>query len=437
MTVQTFEILSRKHKSTLQHLSFYELDSTLQTDVYPTGLRTLQSHTVNDGEFIVKILSQNKATIESLKLGQERYMIDGYHGNRLGFLDHLPQPNESFYASAYSLVNFPRLRQLSLHGLSLDTLRPSSIPQALFLCKLERLTLESCSGSAELLESLAETFHWASSAADAPRSPSVTPSLKQFSFRHERPTIALKDSMVRFLASFAGLETLSLLFENATFLERPSTLIADHGPTIRTLVLESRIQPREHLSHDTSRPFGVGGYSQDIWEESINDIARLCPNIVELGIGFPWDNEMIRLRKTLLPTLQHLRTIHIRNFPENQVFSQLGDYTIKEYATKFVEWVFPALVGANRPALEHFAMGPTLYESRWKMAPAASASGTGAPPQHRQLPEFLHTHHFALDWAKTRFGRWSPLITPVSEKCMEEMCDRKPLGGVFEQVWLK
>jgi len=261
--------------------------------------------------------------------------------------------------------------------------------------------------------------------------------LKHFSFRHEQPTNAIKDSMVRFLASFAGLESLSLLFENATFLERPSTLIAEHGPTIRTLVLESRIQPREHLSIDTSRPFGVGGYSQDIWEESINDIASLCPNIAELGIGFPWNNEIIRLRRTLLPTLQHLKTIHIRNFPENQVFSQLGDYTIKEYATKFVEWVFPALVGRNRPALEHLAMGPTLYESRWKVAPSVAPGGTGVQSQHRQLPEFLCTHHFALDWAKTRFGRWSPLITPVSEKLMEEMCERKPLGGVFEQVWLK
>lgn len=437
MTAQMLETLTQRHNSTLQHLAFYELDSATQGGIYPTNLRSLQSHTVNDGETVVKILSENEETLESLRLGQERYMVDEYHRNRLGFLDHLPQPHESLYASAYSLVNFPRLRELSLHGLSLDTLRPDSVPQALFFCKLEKLTLESCSGSAELLESLADTFHSVSSSVDTPRSPAISPSLKHFSFRHERPTIALKDSVVRFLASFVGLETLSLLFENATFLERPSTLIAEHGPTIRSLVLESRIQPREHLSHDTSRPFGVGGYSQEIWEASINDISRLCPNIVELGIGFPWDNEMIRLRKTLLPTLQHLRTIHIRNFPENQVFSQLGNYTIKEHATKFVEWVFPSLVGGHRPALEHFAMGPTLYESRWKMAPNVTTTAGGAQSQHRQLPEFLRTHHFALDWAKTRFERWSPLITPVSERCMEEMCDRKPLGGVFEQVWLK
>jgi hypothetical protein len=437
MTAQILEMLTRRHNSTLHHLSFYELESTPQDDILPRNLRSLQCHNVNEGNAVVRILSENKATLERLQLGQERYVVDGYHRSRLGFLDDLPQPHESFFTSAYSLNNFPRLRELCLQGLSLDMLRPDSIPQALFFCRLDKLTLESCSGSAELLESIAGTFHWVSSSPDAPRSPAISPSLKHFSFRHEKPTNALKDSIVRFLASFVGLETLSLLFENATFLERPSALIAEHGPTIRTLVLESRIQPREHLSLDTSRPFGVGGYSQDIWEESINDIARLCPNIVELGIGFPWNNETIRLRKTLLPTLQHLRTIHIRNFPENQAFSQLGDYTIKEYATKFIEWVFPALVGGNRPALEHFAMGPTLYESRWKMTPSVTSTGTGSQSQQRQLPEFLRTHHFALDWAKTRFGRWSPLITPVSEKWVEEIWERKPLGGVFEQVWLK
>lgn len=437
MPAQMLEILTRRHNYALKHLSFYELESAPQDDVFPKNLQSLECHNINEGESVVRMLSENKATLERLRLGQERHLVDGYHRNRLSFLEHLPQPHESFFTSAYSLDNFPQLRELSLHGLSLDMLRPDSIPQALFFCRLEKLTLESCTGSAELLESIAGTFHWVASSPDAPRSPAISPSLKHFSFRHEQPTNAMKDSMVRFLASFVGLESLSLLFENATFLERPSTLIAEHGPTIRTLVLESRIQPREHLSIDTSRPFGVGGYSQDIWEESINDIASLCPNIVELGIGFPWNNEIVRLRRTLLPTLQHLRTIHIRNFPENQAFSQLGDYTIKEYATKFVEWVFPALVGRNRPALEHLAMGPTLYESRYKMAPNIASTGAGTQSQQRQLPEFLRTHHFALDWAKTRFGRWSPLITPVSEKLMEEMSERKPLGGVFEQVWLK
>jgi hypothetical protein len=53
------------------------------------------------------------------------------------------------------------------------------------------------------------------------------------------------------------------------------------------------------------------------------------------------------------------------------------------------------------------------------------------------VPQFARTHFYCVDWAKTRFGRWSPLITAVSEKCVEELKEEKPLGGVFEQVWLR
>ncbi|KIX07280.1 uncharacterized protein Z518_01933 [Rhinocladiella mackenziei CBS 650.93] len=435
MTRKMLDLLTQRHDTTLRHLRFYEIAARQEDHLFPTNLASLECRTVNEGDGVEKILSANKKSLQRLRLGQEKHLMEHYHRTRVGFLEQIPQPMETFFASVFALENFLHLRELSLYGLDVTMLRPASVSQALFLCNLERLTLESCPGSAELLESVAGTFHWASHSPEAPQNPRILPSLKHFLFRHESPTNALKDAIIRFLTSFTGLRTLSLLFENAAFLERSSTFIAEHGPTLQTLVLESRIQPREHLSMDTSRPFGVGGYSQELWAETINDTARLCPRLEELGMGFPWNDETVRLRKTALPTLQHLRTIHIRNFPENHVFSQLGDYSIKEYATKFIEWVFPTLVGGNRPSLEHLAIGPTLYESRWKISPSTTSSGATVP--RRQPPEFLRTHHFCLDWAKTRFGRWSPLITSVSEKFMEEMAEEKPLGGVFEQVWLR
>ena len=430
-------LLTARHDATLRHFHCYEIAPWQADAIFPTNLSSLECRTVNEGEGVEKIISANKNTLQKLQLGQEKHLIERYRQIRVDFLEQIPQPIDTFFTSVFALDNFPCLRELSLHGLDVRLLRPASVPQALFLCKLERLSLESCPGSTELLESIAGSFHWASNSPEAPQNPRIMPSLKYFLFRHESPTNAIKDALIRFLTSFTGLRTLSLLFENAAILERPSSLIAEHGPSLRTLVLESRIQPRQHLSLDTSRPFGVGGYGYELWEESINDISRLCPNLEQLGMGFPWNDEVVRLRKTALPTLQHLRTIHIRNFPENQVFSQLGDYSIKEYATKFVEWVFPALVGGARPSLETLAIGPTLYESRWKMVPGTTTNGAISSVERRQPPEFLRTHHFALDWAKTRFGRWSPLITPVSEKYMEETNGEKPLGGVFEQVWLR
>jgi hypothetical protein len=470
LSPRTLDWLSRRH-NTLLDLSFHDLEAWHEGTVIPQNLKSLVARTVNEGIGVEQIICANKDALQRLALGQEKRLIEAYQQHRLNFLSHIPQPADTFFSTAYSLDNMPQLRDLSLCGLDVSQLRPTSIPQALYFCQLEKLTLESCTNSAGFLESMAGTFHWTSTSPDAPQNPRLAPNLKHFLFRHEEPNTALKDALVRFLASFAGLRTLSLLFENGSVLERPSTFIAEHGPTLETLVFESRIQPREHLSMDTSRPFGVGGYSHEIWETSINDIARLCPNLIELGTGFPWNDELVRLRKTALPTLQHLKTIHIRNFPENQVLSQLGDYTVKEYATKFIEWVYPALSGGSRPPLTNLAIGPTIYESRWKIVPeppqielpqsqtptVGVASATSPPrfspfntsvfrgsparpqqvPRRTQVPEFLRTHHFCLDWAKTRFNRWSPLITPVSERFMEEISGQKPLGGVFEQVWLR
>ena len=400
----------------------YELE-TLHTvgGVMPQSLMLLECRSINDGAAWARLVKKSCASLQTLRFGQEKELLDKYRSNRHSFLNQIAQPGDSFN-SVLRLQDIPNLQETALFGIDVTPFIPQTIPEALFFCGLRRLTLESCSGSADFLDTMADTFYHAQSVDAASR---IMPKLKEFSFRNEAPTTRLKDCLIRFLKSFNGLEKLSLLFESNAFLERCASLICGHGPTLRTLVLECRMQPREHLGIDTSRPFGAGGYSQELWEQSISDICRLCPNLVELGMGFPWNDEVVRIRKTNLPKLQHLRTIHIRNFPESQFLSQVGGCSIREYANEFIEWNFPALVGGSRPALETLALGPTLYESRWKSNTA-----------RRQPPEFLRTHHFCLDWAKTRFGRWSPMITSVSEKCMEELRGESPLGGVFEQVWL-
>lgn len=423
MSLELLAILQKNHSRNLRELRFYEIEMLWHGGmVPPQNLTTLECRSVHESDAIGALVLANKTTMQRLRLGQETDLVEQYRQSRVGFLDRITQPLDLF-TSVVKLPCLPSLREIALFGLDVTTLIPQSVSDALFYCQIERLTLESCKGVTALLETLAGTFNYAQNTNDMPRR---TPNMKAFLFRHEAFSAAMKESLIRFLASFRGLETLSLLFENATFLERPSALIAEHGSTLQTLVLESRLQPREHLGLDPSRPFGVGGFNQELWEESIQDICDLCPNLIELGTGFPWNDEIIRIRRSALPSLAKLRTIHIRNFPESQVLSQLGDYSVKEYATKFIEWVYPALVGGSKPALETLAIGPTLYETRWK-----------SNPTRRTPPEFLRTHHYCLDWAKTRFGRWSPLITGVSERYMEEYCGSAPLGGVFEQVWLR
>ena len=390
----------------------------------PSALTTLECRAIGSGETLARLLRANQNGLQKLRLGQEKELAEKYRQTRVNFLEQIVQPLGTF-RDVIQLRSLPNLRELDLCAVDLGVFTPADIEQGLDFCRLTRLSLESCSGSAAFLEAVAGAFFHGQTPTNI-TVPRTVPQLKEFLFRCEAPTNILKESLIRFLASFRGLRVLSLLFENAALLEGVTSMIAEHGPTLATLVLESRIQPRESLNLDTSRPFGVGGFSEELWEQSINDICRLCPNLVELGTGFPWGDETVRLRKTMLPTLKHLKTVHIRNFPSSQVLSQLGDYTIKEYATKFVEWVFPPSRGGDRPGLETLAIGPTLYESRWR-------SNTS----RRQPPEFLRTHYFCLDFGKTRFGRWSAMITAVSERCMEEMRGERPLGGAFEQVWLR
>lgn len=415
--------------TSIRSLSCYELEHFSTDGIsVPVGLRSFECRSVREGQVVQKVLQANSQTVEILRLGQETELVEQYKLWRTEFWQQITQPDDLF-SLVGKIQGLPNLRELALVGIDVGILVPNSVSDALFFCQLESLTLESCGGSAEFLNSLAGTFRYGQSATDP--SVRIEPRLKQFFFRHEAPSSALTDSLMNFLASFNGLSTLSILLENTTFLERPPRLINKHGPTLETLVLECRIQPRQSLSLDTSRPFGIGGYDQQLWEQATRDICDLCPNLVELGIGFPWDDETVRTRPTLLPTLPHLRTVHVRNFPQRPALSQMGDYAVKEQAQKWLDWVFlsPAAASDHHhhpPALETLSIGPTLHESRWN-----HLANPSRPP-----PEFSRTHHFCLDWAKTRFGRWSALVTPVGERYMEELRAQRPLDGAFRQVWL-
>lgn len=419
------QLLTQKHGRSLRHLSCYEMQAYPNPpDTLPTNLETLECRSIDDGDAIGRLVHASKDSLHTLRLGEERALVSQYYRLRSGFYEGIPQPLHAF-KSVIDLADIGNLRRLSLFGLDVEPLVPLDVESALYFTNLRELTMESCRGSAQFLAAMTSIFAFAQSPA-AP-SPPPLPQMEKFLFRHEASNAALKEALLQFLNSFTGLRTLSLLFENGSVLERLQNLISNHGSTLENLVLESRIQPRELLRLDTSRPFGGGGYSQQLWEESMNEICRLCPELHELSTGFPWNDEMVRIRPSQFHSLKNLRTMHIRNFPESEHLAHMGDYSIKEYAIKFIEWTYGALRDGEQPQLETLSIGPGIYESRFK----------GANPSRQQAPEFLRTHHFMLDWARTRFGRWSAMITNVSEKYMEEHRGEKPLGGVFQPVWLK
>lgn len=419
---ELLEILASRQNQSLQRLRMFELSPSLARNVIlPNRLKAFDCCSVGDGKVVRDLIRMNRMTLQRLSLGQEKDLLLQYAQPGLGMLELASSSN---ILGPALLTGIPHLQELELTGLDISTLLPLSMDGIMPLCNLTKISLQSCSGADQFLGALGAVFASVQSAGPSPQQSVIH--LKHFLLRTEAPTADLKRAIILFLASFRGLETLSLLFENGSVLERVSTLLGEHGPTLQTLCLEARIQPRDKLGLDTSRAFGSGGYSQELWERSMHEICQLCPNLVELGFSFPWDDELVRLRKTPLPTLAQLKTIHVRNFPENRALSQVGDYTIKEYAQKFVDWVFPTLGGGQRPPLEILAIGPSLYEGRMRILDTKP-----------QLPEFKRTHFFGVDWAMTRFSKWSFMVSPVSERYLEETRDERPMKGVFEQVWLR
>lgn len=424
LTAATLRLLSERSWQSLRHFSCYELDIPESGPfVALANLESLECRSIGNGHALGRLVQANKSTLKTLRLGEEKRLVREYIVNESGRLPHSPLPL-TVLKGYVDLSEIQDLRQLCLTGLDLTPVVPLDVEGAMYLTRLQDLTMESCVGTPAFLSAMTGIFTFVHS--EAAPDPKPLPLLRKFLLRQEVCSIDLKDSLLRFLNSFSGLRTLSLLFENGHISTKPADLITNHGSTLEQLVLESRIQPRQSLHLDTSRPFGAGGFSSQIWDQSINDICRLCPDLSELGMWFPWNDEVIRLRPSLLSSLTSLRTIHVRNFPESSSLSQMGDYTIREHAVKFMEWTFGNVHG-DKPQLETLSIGPAIYESRFK----------GSNPKRKQVPNFLRTHHFTLDWATTRFGRWSPMITGVSEKYMEETRHEKPLSGIFEQVWLK
>jgi len=424
MSSQLLQLLSDMHGGCLRSLSCYEFQAqSVPPSALPSCLESLECRSIDDAGVMGKLINASKDTLQSLRLGGERALVEHSHNTRTDSYNATAQPLTALQA-VVGLSQLQELRHVCFTGLDVSSLVPLDMEEAPFFANLEELVLESCPGSEVFLAALTSIYTFTQSEAVPVRA--LPPKLRKFLFRYEATSATLMEALVQFLNSFSGLRALSLLLENGSVSERLTNLIANHGQTLEELVLESRVQPRQSLRLNTSRPFGIGGYSQQLWEESMDDICRLCLNIKELSIGFPWNDEMIRLRRCPLPDLQ-LKTMHIRNFPESHHLAQMGDYTIKEHALKFLDWTYGNVHAESRPQLETLTIGPAIYESRFK----------GSNPNRRQVPEFLRSHHFMVDWAQTRFGRWSAMVTGVSERYMEEIRGEKPLGGVFQQVWLK
>lgn len=102
------------------------------------------------------------------------------------------------------------------------------------------------------------------------------------------------------------------------------------------------------------------------------------------------------------------------------------DPSLKTLAMGYVEDAFDKYDCSKPPPLEMLAIGSTPFSDRLR---------TGEPDLHSTV--WNQTYFFTIDWARTRFGKWAAMATRVEEDYMEDFRGELPLGGIFEQSWLR
>lgn len=471
------ESLFDYHSASLTTVEFFNIEPYWRPILgsTPSGLQQIHYHTIGDGASVACHVSQNRASIKSLHLGNGHSILESPYRARTTFVDQPPSVLGEFCQDV-SLLDLPHLGTLELVRINVAPIvtdlvqhfpfpKPESfsigIQQILsslsstWFHNIKRLVLESCWGSAELLSCMATVFR---SFRDT-RCFDVFPfsvQLKHFIFRCELLSPQMIASLMEFLLSFDGLETLSILLEGPIAPINIKDLICGHGPTLKKLSLECRLSPRLTLPNDTTRPMGSGDTMAAIWQRSFEDITKQCPNLVELGTGCPWDEPECMTTNSTISTLKSLQTVHLRNFPTKNASNVTPiNVFVKESATKWMEATFPVPSESpeHSPALSLLAIGPALYHDHHGFQyPSLESSFRGPPSQGTTTPakSYQCMTFFAVDWARNRFGEWKPLLTEVPKKYVKELRDgeaagkkllgtgeREGLGGVFEAVWMK
>src|SRR5277367_1570413 len=117
-------LLAKRHNATLRELRFYELEMFWKLGIsYPNQLQMLECRSVSEGKALGKIVQANARTLETLRLGKEKELVEQYQRSRIEITQSL-----NIFTTVMKLQNLPRLREIALYGLDVSSLIPQSIP---------------------------------------------------------------------------------------------------------------------------------------------------------------------------------------------------------------------------------------------------------------------------------------------------------------------
>lgn len=189
------------------------------------------------------------------------------------------------------------LSSLTLVGLSLLDLEDSDGRPIIDWNNLKALAIKSCSR-------LDGTLAFLQSAIVKPVGSGEVVKLKSFDLRSDNRvntpnTAIVLDALKNFLTSFNGLVHLGLLLEDRNVsVSMFAAILEKHGPTLRRLIWDVRLQERTSFTKDLSR--AQTGNAHVAW------IFKWCPMLEELGLSLDWTALMEPRGKGTLIKVQEL-----------------------------------------------------------------------------------------------------------------------------------
>ena len=236
----------------------------------PKKLHSLKAHTfsASPSNYIYTAMRGSAKTLRSLSLG------DAVVVNGRGILQKLAEELSDPIGHA----------PLNIHDLEFTRLNIRCDSWEKDFCNvfnatsLQSLSLLSCDNVVTFWNSLRASRR----VEQAPVSPVCN--LTSLTLRLEQVVDGTVTAMEAFLASIHGLHHLHILLDGSQRLPDIDVITANHGPTLRTLVIDARTGVR------TSPYVGTAVLlTKDVKKYSrFEGIVEGCPRLVELGIAIDW-----------------------------------------------------------------------------------------------------------------------------------------------------
>ena len=292
--------LERHHGESLEHVSLRARKGNWSNLCTKKGLHSLHMAFSLTFNITARLVYKNRKTLRHIGIGLEGQIFEAFHQKDLYHeILNVPQHKLSqmftdklskLDKDSESQTPMLKLESLKMIGLDLRLMLcghslldgPSRVRPIVDRQHLASLSLESCASLGTALPLLARK--------SSDDSVNNLPNLRSLTIRSEKSHRLRSRSLRLFLCALSPLKILRVLISGQGVLPRLSDILPIHGARLEVLVWEDRLGRRRNLEGD-GIPFDE---NCDIARRG-RDIAKYCPNLVELGIAVEWEYDKDRV----------------------------------------------------------------------------------------------------------------------------------------------